>query len=448
MNKVETFVRNPLFIIVVVGVAIRLILMPTLQQGYDSDYWAVIIRNLESGAGLYKVDGYYYSPVWGYFLGVFSLLMENLSNVEIMGARIFDLLFVETYVGAPFTATLTTPIFNFIVKIPFLISDLIVGYLIYWMVRDKTQNIRKATIGFALWFLCPAVIIVTSVSGMFDTFSVLFILLCFIAIRKGQSFLGGALFTIAVMTKFFPIYLIFILAMYILKKHREDGDAFKHMVCAVLGAALMLLIIILPQILEGNLSESFSFITNRAASGGGGEATILDMLRSRGAIFIYGISIVVAAVLALMLYRSKKEELDNDLFKYSLIITAFIFLYPPLPQYVVLLIAFLVCYMSISNLKLKLSWLLLSIGSAGFVLGGNFTLLMSLASFTDIISLEYVSSMVMAMQEPIFLAFNTTDILYGVFAVIQSVGIVLILRAFIQDRLRQRSSKIVADHSD
>ena len=69
--------RHPILFLLVVGVAIHLIVMMT-SMVYDLDYWAVVIRNIEAGNGLYEAEGYYYTPVWGYLLGLASVIQEYL----------------------------------------------------------------------------------------------------------------------------------------------------------------------------------------------------------------------------------------------------------------------------------------------------------------------------------------------------------------------------------
>ena len=432
-NKLLT--KHPLLVIIIIGLAARLLLMPLLQVGFDSDYWATIIRNMQSGAGLYELEGYYYTPVWGYVLGGLAPLQEMFSGIDVMGEKIVEALGVESFLDRQYASMLTTPAFNFMAKIPMLICDILVGYLIYWIIKDKTGNVKKATWGFALWFLCPMIITITSVSSMFDNFSVLFTLLCIIAIRKDQMFLGGALFTVAVLTKFFPAYLIFILIAYIWSRHRDDGKALKYTLFAAVGAIAMFLILMWPQILDGTFMESFSFITNRAG-GGGGEVSILGTIISMGAVFTYFVAILVSMVLAVVLYKSREKDKDKLLFGFSMAVIAIVFLYPPAPQYLVLLMAFLICYMALYDRKYKGSWWLLSIGATLFVIGGgNAVLLLSTAAFTDLLSMESLMSAITMFQDPLLFGVSSMELICGIAGVIQYIGILSIIWRFFKDKM-------------
>jgi hypothetical protein len=434
-------IRHPIFIIAVAGILIRLIMLPITEVGFDSDYWATIIRNLNSGEGLYGLEGYYYTPVWGYFLSFMSAVQSLFTNIDVMGLRIPAAFSVETYkdwfFSATFSATITSVKFNFFIKIPFLISDLIVGYLIYWLIKDKTGDMKKATYGFALWFLCPLVICVTSISGMFDTFSVMFTLLCIVMVRKDKLFLAGVLFSFAILTKFFPVYLLFIILAYIIVRHRDDGTAVKAIIKAAAGALLAFIIIMLPQIIGGDLAESMSFISTRV---GGNTETLFDVMREYGAVMLYAVSIPVSILLGYMLTKKSKDDLDRSFIKYALFIIAFIFLYPPTPQYLVLLVPFLAIFIVTRDSKFKWSWILVSLGGTIFLLASSFTLLMSLGEFTNIVSVDYLVSMIQWAQSSGSLGIPPMYLVYIIGGVIEYVGIlsvvVLILKEKYIDRLK------------
>lgn len=424
ITSLGSLVRHPIFLIAVIGIAIRLAISPFLEVGYDSDFWATIVRNLRSGEGLYGLEGYYYTPVWGYFLSFFSVLQDVFLNIGVMGLRVPEALYVETLDGWLFSATVTSVAFNVWVKMPFVISDLIVGYLIYWLIKDKTGDMRKATIGFALWFLCPLVILLTSISGMFDTFSVLFTLLCIIMVRKDKLFLAGVLFAFAVLTKFFPIYFVFPLIAYILVTHRGDGKAARSLLAAAAGAFLAFLVLMAPQIADGSFIDSFTFLTARADPGA--NATLFNMIESRGATVVFLAGIIVSLVLGYLLNKKSKEELDDSFFKYLLIMASFLFLYPPLPQYLSIVIPFLAIFIVTKDSKLKWSWLIISVGGAALILGGSFVLLLSLGTFTDLMSLEFIMSMIEQVHTPVLFGMTPTLLLYNIPGIVQYIGVLTI----------------------
>jgi Gpi18-like mannosyltransferase len=433
--SLRSLVRHPVFLIAVAGIAVRFLIFPLLEVGYDTDFWATIMRNLRSGEGLYGLEGYYYTPVWGYILSFLSVLQGVFLNIDVIGLRVAEVFQIESYsidwFLFPVTATVTSVAFNFFMKIPFLISDLIIGYLIYWLIKDKTGDMRKATIGFGLWFLCPLVICVTSVSGMFDTFSVLFSLLCIIMVKKDKLFLAGVLFSFAVLMKFFPLYLGFILLAYIMARHRDDGLALRSVAKAVAGTLTGALVLLAPLIAEGSLTDSILFITVRAS--GGGEATLLNSVIADGAILVYLLSLIAAAALAFKLAK-KKEDLDDAFHRYALLLVALLFIYPPAPQYLVLLIPFLAMQIAMTDKRFKISWVLVSVGGMMYILSNNFMLFFSLGAFTDLISLEYIMSMMGWFQTPLLSGLSPTYILYCVSGAIYYLGVVSVVLLFLRDR--------------
>ncbi|MBQ7979934.1 MAG: hypothetical protein IJ248_09340, partial [Candidatus Methanomethylophilaceae archaeon] len=61
-----------MLIVISVGLIARAALGYLLEFNNDVTAWAMTIGNFEAGDGLYEMDGYYYPPVWGYRLGLFS----------------------------------------------------------------------------------------------------------------------------------------------------------------------------------------------------------------------------------------------------------------------------------------------------------------------------------------------------------------------------------------
>lgn len=433
IDSIGSFFKHPIFLFIAVGIAVRVILSLLFDVGIDSDCWALIIANLESGNGLYAIEGYFYTPLWGYALSFLSFFQEMFLNIDIMSIRIPEALFIEGLVDWH-SANATSIAFNVWYKISLMISDLLIGYLIYWIVKDKTHSVRKATIGFGLWFLCPLTIVLSSVSGMFDTFSVLFLLLCIIMLRKDKLFIGGALFAFAVLMKFFPVFLIFILVAYVLVKHRDDGKRLRSLVSAIAGAGLAVLVLMLPQIINGEISESLIFLTSRAGSGFDVSSSLIDNIVSNAATIIYSIVLLLSAYLGYRLYKADPKNLDDNFFKFVLLNVALIFLYPATPQYLLLTIPFLAIYIATANRKFLLSWTIIFLGGVLFVMSRGFTLMLSFSVFTDFMSIEFVTSMIRGFFEPIYGDISYWNIVNTIAGVIQYVGTFSILLLFLMEK--------------
>lgn len=447
ISGVKRVATSPFFIILVIGIVIRLVIAPFLEVEFDAEHWATIIRNIESGNGLYGLEGYHYTPVWGYIIGGFAFIQESLLNINVLGTLLPDAFIVETYTdmfrsSSFFTSMITSVAFNFWITIPLIISDILVGYLTYWLIKDMTGDKKKATFGFALCFLCPLLICSTSVSGMFDTFSALFVLLGVILLRKQNYFMVGVLLTFAVLTKFFPAYLFFIFIAYILIRKRDEGKPLIAVMTMVAGMAVAFLILMMPQIINGELMDSLFFITNRVGDSVNG-------LISNTALIVFAILIPVSALLARHMYRKNDPNPDDSLFFMILFMLTLVFMYPPTPQYLVLLIPFLAIAVAVKGKEpLMKSWILISIGATLFIFTSNFTLLLSTATFTDLISVDFVMGMIEWFQTPILFGQNPMTIMYIITGVLQQIGIISLLWYLIRDKIKLKkrpSDEMISD---
>ena len=423
------FICRTVLIVLLIGIVIRLVIGFLMTHVYDMQHWGVVMQNINSGNGLYEITGFFYTPVWGYLMGV-AALFQDLIGIGLVGERVTEL-FVMEDIAWYYTATVTTPAFNMAIKLMFLISDLIVGYLIFWMIRDFTNDRRKAIMGFTLWFLCPFVIISGSVIGMFDTISVMMLLLSVIMLRKGRYAESGVMLCLATLLKFFPGFLVFVFLAYIISKHREEGNR-KQVTSFIIGITVTALIVFIPQLLDGTFADCFLFITSRLDSGTGAEA--LGAISGYAALIIYILALAVSIYCAMLINKNEKEDLDMKLMDASLIIVTVLFLFPPLPQYVLLLLPFLLFAMAFDKRYLT-PCILLFIGTTISAIAGGPTDLVSIAVFTDLIPLDPLLGIIEGYTAPVF--GGSPLILVGYFgSAIQYAGILFVLWIRFGDRIR------------
>ncbi|MCL2607749.1 MAG: glycosyltransferase 87 family protein [Methanomassiliicoccaceae archaeon] len=439
-KKIITFLKIPVVIILIIGLAIRFVIMPTLSLNYDVSYWALVIQHIQAGAGLYEITGYWYTPVWGYILSIMSLFM-NMTGLTDYGHLFDEIRFIEGFEGF-YTATLTTPAFNFFVKIPAVIADVLVGYMIYKLVLEMTGDKKKATYGFALWFLCPLVIYTSSVHGMFDSIYVMFMVLSVYALRKGHDFLAGASLAVAILLKVFPAFIMFALIAYLIKKHRDDIKVLrKRILTAVLGAGLMTLIIYIPQILDGTVMESLLFLTSRidASSLSIHSANTWDalVLFGRGIIILLQPILAILAIALIYKIFKKSEDLDKALFTSLMVTTAVILMWPASPQFVLTALPFLICFAAIYDKRFVIPFLVITIGAVCTALN-NPSVLLSLAAYTDILSIETVISMMEWFQQPLF-GLSRHFIVMAIAMIVQMIGFVLLLLYWIRHEKEVKS---------
>ena len=262
-GRIKDFVsKHPFFTVAAVGLIIRAVLIPLFTYSYDVYHWALVTQHLRSGNGLYGLPGYYYTPVWGYVLAAIGCL-ANLLGISEFGRLFPSLLFVEDIDWEYLRAVMCSPAYTILVKSVLTVFDFITGYLIYAMVMEHTVDSKKASLAFGLWFLCPIVVYTTAVHAMFDVFSVMTTVLTLFLLFRRKYFLAGAMFSVAVLTKFFPAYLVLMFLVLIIRQEKEPEKRKNAILMAVLGFALMFAVIYLPQILDGSFVDTLSFVTSR-----------------------------------------------------------------------------------------------------------------------------------------------------------------------------------------
>ena len=97
----------------------------------------------ESGMGLYVVEGYYYTPPWGYFLSVVAFIGTMLGITD-FGVRDSDLSF-GMEMGSVFSDVVPTLEFAVLVKTSLVLVDILVAVLLYRLVSEQADE-RKATL--------------------------------------------------------------------------------------------------------------------------------------------------------------------------------------------------------------------------------------------------------------------------------------------------------------
>lgn len=423
------FFRKEVLVVLIIGLVIRYFVGFFLTYTYDVHSWALIISNFESGNGLYDVAGFNYTPPWGYILGTFSVIAE-MFGLDVFGERFTEALPVEEIEGWFFSASAPSIAFALAIKTMYFIVDIAVGYAIYWIVGERTSDDRKALIGFALWFLCPLVIAVGGIGGMFDTFTVLLTLLTVIFLMRDRYLLAGMCLGTAALMKIFPGVFVFVMIAYVILKHRGDGKAVPALVQSFIGLASIIVILLLPQILDGTLSDCFGFLTSRAGDGMG----VGGDLVTYGTIAAYAAILVVTLLLAYRTARGSGNDPDGTLLTMLMVNGAVLFLYPSTPQYIMLLIPFLIVQLVTVDSRYRVPYILFAIGTTMFSLGGNATFLIPLAGFTDLVSMDTVLAGVEWFHTSFAFGIAPIHIIYYGGAALQYLGTLMTLFTFAKVR--------------
>ena len=398
IKRVKAFIAShPVVFIAVVGLVIRACLIPFFTYTYDVYHWALTISNLRSGEGLYGLSGYYYTPVWGYFLaGIGSI--ADLLNIADFGDMFYSLAFVNGSEWDYYHALVCTPAFTMLVKSILTIFDLVTGYLIYVLVKDHTGNDRKATAAFGLWFLCPIVIYTSAIHGMFDVIAVMTLVLTVLLLFRRRYGLAGAVFAVSIFTKFFPFYLTLILLVLVIKQEKEPDARRKALITLVLGFFTMFILIYLPQIIDGTFLDTFSFITSRVAevSVGSESKDVWDLIQSIGFSVVIMLQVAIFAVLFVIAQRTYRLPQEGSEFvaKYMhrlMLSTAVIFLWTPTPTYLMILLPFLAYAAVTRDDDYVVPFILISVFSTLYSLAmHNYSVLFQLYGYFGVVPLEYL----------------------------------------------------------
>ena len=435
--------KHPILAMLAIGLIIKISMM-TLAYTFDTNYWAIVTRNIQMGEGLYGLRGYYYTPVWGYILGFVSMFDSFFFNIGELGIRVMDFIGFENGNYMDFSANVTSVGFMMSYKVILLLFDVALAYMMYWLVDDVTKNKRKAQVAFLLTFLCPTIFAAYTVLGMPDIVSATMVLLSIVLLRKNHSMSAGACFAIAVLNKFFPAFIFFPIVGYAFSKGADRKEGMMNVAKAFSGALIMTLVIMFPHIMDGNIMSAFSFITDRATVSS--ESEILDYLISYSAVIVGAVSMVVSLILGIRLIKQPQDgDPINRFMWYSLISLAVVFIYPPNPQYVVSLFPFLVYCIMVMPKGLMGSWGLISVGGFMQSVSALTSLFLPLAVFTDLISVDSVIAATKALCGSLPLTYMEIFAMAG--NVIQYIGILLILYYIYRHRSLIQEGPVVTDDS-
>jgi len=154
--------RHKLAAILVIGIIVRLILMPISAHPFDVSVWYGLSENILKDGPLSLQA---FPPLWYHYMMVpiaygYSWLSGVLSTGAIPMTSIPTALDFYPAFNLQYVPGL---LFNFIVKIPFLISDIALAVLLYKIVEEITKSKGLAEKAAILWFLNPFVIWISAV---------------------------------------------------------------------------------------------------------------------------------------------------------------------------------------------------------------------------------------------------------------------------------------------
>lgn len=239
-------IYSPFFLILFLGLIIRLIFVP--HPGFEADiaYWKWWGEAASKGpANALYTTSINYPPFFIYVLGliwkIYAFLSPSVSPEQLYQTNNF--------------------LFLLIVKLPAIISDLVIAVFLYWLAKKSADKIFfSPLLPTSLYLFNPVVIYDSAVWGQTDAIAAALSLLSLILLLKQKIWLTFIIAVIALETKvqtviFFPLLILLTLRFFGLKKTVEGFSA---------GAATFV-IINLPYILSGLMIRAMGLIFESAS---------------------------------------------------------------------------------------------------------------------------------------------------------------------------------------
>ncbi|HEY50421.1 MAG TPA: DUF2029 domain-containing protein [Dehalococcoidia bacterium] len=193
--------RHPIRNILLIGLIIRIVLA-LIAVWPDTEYFQLLsLRTIISpGAGA-PFDNIY-PATWITLISLPLVLILQFVDPSHLTVPLSNG-FLQTVANM---TSLATPLAMVAIKLPLIVADILVGLLIYTIVRRLAGD-KKAKFAFALWFLSPMVIIESCIFGQYDVIVALLSLLAAYLITRKSYIEAGVAFSLGFLFK--PLNLFF-----------------------------------------------------------------------------------------------------------------------------------------------------------------------------------------------------------------------------------------------
>jgi Gpi18-like mannosyltransferase len=154
-------------------------------------------------------------------------------------------------------------LYNLIIKIPFILSDIGISFVVYKM-ASKYYSKPVALLSFILVFVNPMLIWVSAVWGMFDSIPAFFVILSTYLLLQERSSLASVSLALAVGYKLYPFLLVIPMMAYIYGKTKSFRKITIPIV-SFLGTFALIFVPILryiPLIIKGAFESNSSVSSN------------------------------------------------------------------------------------------------------------------------------------------------------------------------------------------
>ncbi|MGC2789681.1 MAG: glycosyltransferase 87 family protein [Thermoplasmata archaeon] len=252
-----------------------------------------------------------YPPGWLYLLGLlgraFSLFSAPANILTVPPG-------LNSLVVLPFASYeptfYPTVAFDLVLKSIYFVFDVLLGVLLYVMIRERIPDPRAATAGIALWMLNPLVITVSAIHGTFDGITAFLALLAYYLATKRDFLFSGISLGLGAVIGVFTLVLVPVFLLLTWDTSRSSGGTLaKPLGLFALGLGGMMALVFWP---PGSLTNWLTFFfvgTSRGNEpfGGFNQWSVLSIGSLNGVAVTLGanatlvvVAMVVVAALALI----------------------------------------------------------------------------------------------------------------------------------------------------
>lgn len=320
-------VMRNILIITIAGLVIRYVLGFFLTYPRDFGSWILNAENFMMNEGVYGLPGHYYTPVWGYMMAS----MTYFASAFGMPIGFMDPFYDGSSSATPWNTMLPTIEFALMVKTILFVCEIFTAYALFRIVMHITGDEKKATVAYALWFLFPLVIVLSSIRVMFECVEIMFAVWAILFMMENRPAYAGVMIGLSLMTKPYGIFLAVLLIGYAYARRKCLMDSAIYFGVAV----VTVLVVMLPVILSGQLDESLHWLTTRVDKVG--EVSYYNTM------YLIPIACVISLIGALVIAKHRILSM-KVLMGLSLITTGFLLVNAGNVQYYLILLPFAILF--------------------------------------------------------------------------------------------------------
>lgn len=222
-----------------VGLVIRLLLMPFTAHPFDVYAWYVYCRGIIQGGLNFGGIVASLRPLWNLTLIPIAYLYGFLSSIT--GLEALPVEKLPWQMNPQFGATyVTDPLFNFLVKIPMLVADVGTTLVLYRIVAQffDEKTARKMAL---LFYLNPICIWISAGWGQFESILAFFTLLSLYFLLKKKMAFSALSLLVATLYKVYPIAFIIPATIYLVRRSKRV-DLIRYYIVLLVPILLYLLV--------------------------------------------------------------------------------------------------------------------------------------------------------------------------------------------------------------